>query len=115
MDTAGSSRSIHRFAVMPSIATTHGCRSRQSKTTFVLSGLELREGCCGQFMPAAETHPPARTLLVVRTGASVAELSDAALPRSIALNQILATRPVRVNPRNTSVAAQFSITRRVGS
>src|SRR5207245_8669094 len=43
------------------------------------SGLELREGCCGQFLPAAETHPPARTLLVVRTGASVTELSDAAL------------------------------------
>jgi pimeloyl-ACP methyl ester carboxylesterase len=44
-------------------------------------------------MPAAEIHPPARTLLMVRTGASVAELSNTARPRSITLNQILATRP----------------------
>src|SRR5260370_3464538 len=61
-------------------------------------------------MLAAETHPPARTLVVVRTGASVAELSNAALPRSIALNQILATSPVRVNNRNIRVAPQFPIT-----
>ena len=32
-------------------------------------------------MPAAETHPPARTLLVVRTGASVAELKAHAVGR----------------------------------
>ncbi len=30
-----------------------------------------------QLTPAAETNPPARTLLMVRTGASMAELSNA--------------------------------------
>src|SRR6267378_3493462 len=72
------------------------------------SGFELREGCCGQFMPAAETHPPARTLLVVRTGASVAELSNAAHFHAIALNQILATHQVRVNNSNIEISARPS-------
>src|SRR6267143_2271361 len=66
------------------------------------SGFELREGCCGQFLPAAETHPPARTLLVVRTGASVTELSNAAHSRCITRNRILARRPLRVNTRHPS-------------
>ncbi len=37
-------------------------------------------------MQAADKHPPARTFLVVRTGTSVAELSDAVQSRVIALN-----------------------------
>jgi hypothetical protein len=47
----------------------------------------LREGCCGQFWPAAETHPPAGTLLVVRTGASVAEIEGSALARTFFLKR----------------------------
>src|SRR5437899_3609006 len=89
----------------PAVDTDKSSRSHRQHTAAVRAkskqrcsdGLELREGCCGQFLPAAETHPPARTLLMVRTVASVAELANAALPHSIALNQILATRPVRVN------------------
>jgi hypothetical protein len=89
--------------------TQHTAAARAKVKNAFVSGLELREGRCGQFIPAAETHPPAGTLLVVRTGASVAELGDAALPRSITLNQILAARPVRVNTRNIRVAPQFPI------
>jgi hypothetical protein len=60
-------------------------------------------------MTTAETHPPARTLLVVRTGASVDEMSDAAHLRSIALNQILATGWVLVNPRNIRTVAPITL------
>ena len=62
-------------------------------------------------MPAAETHPPARTLLVVRTGASVAELSDAAQSRGTALSKILPTDSVRVNLRIIRVATRLPIAR----
>src|SRR5256885_1942572 len=67
----------------PAVDTDKSSRSHRQHTAAVSAkskqrcsdGLELREGCCGQFLPAAETHPPARTLLMVRTGASVAELA----------------------------------------
>jgi len=57
--------------------------------------MELREGCCGQFLPAGR-HTRPENLLVVRTGASVAELKAPAL-RGNPLRQILATLPVPVN------------------
>jgi hypothetical protein len=61
----------------PAAMTEHtATASAQIETPLVLVDLNLREGCCGQFMQTAETHPPARTLLVVRTGASTFELSS---------------------------------------
>ena len=68
-----------------------------------------------QLTPAAETNPPARTLLMVRTGASVGELSNTAHSLDIALDQILETAPVRVNPRNILVPTQFPIARLLGN
>src|SRR5207245_10980417 len=91
--TQGTRASDYEFQPQPvsdpALDTDKSSRSHRQHTAAVRAkskqrcsdGLELREGCCGQFLPAAETHPPARTLLMVRTGASVAQIGRPSLVR----------------------------------
>jgi len=90
----------------PAAMAKHTAAASAKSKQLSFSGFELREGCCGQFLPAAETHPPARTLLVVRTGASVTELSNAAHSRCITLNRILRGAHSE-STRDIQVAARF--------
>jgi|SRR5216684_8169818 len=83
----------------PAAIARHTAAASAKSNIIRSSGLELREGCCGQFLPTAETHPPARTLLVIRTGTSVAELKVPAVARKLSsLN--LSDGLIVVNTRN---------------